>query len=93
MKKYIALSLLLLTTSCNGDPVERAYQSCMDKMKSQVGDKVRSEVAKKGDPAGMSSAMVGMAEGLGKGMCETIHAACKQDPNGQACQLMIKKFQ
>ena len=93
MNKYLLLPILLLSSACSKDPVESAYQACMAKMKSEVGDKMRSDMAKSSDPAGLNGAMVGMAEGLGKGMCEAIHSACKQDPNGQACQMMIKQFQ
>lgn len=93
MKKYLLLPTLLLSFSCSKDPVESAYQACMEKMNSEVGDKMRSDMAKSSDPAGLNGAMVGMAEGLGKGMCEAIRSTCKQDPNGQACQLMIKQLQ
>ena len=87
----VAVALFPLS-SCSKDPVERAYQSCLSKMKSEIGDKMRAEQAGKADPTGLSGAATAMAEGMGKSICESMKSACEQDPNGQICRAAIAQF-
>ena len=88
----VGLVFLAAASSCSKDPAEKAYQACMEKVKSEIGDEMRAEIAKNGSTAGMGDAMVNMAEGLAKGMCETIKTSCKQDPNGIICKTAIEQY-
>lgn len=100
MKNFFAgLAVLsgLTLAGCTSSPRwEEAYERCLKKMNpslekmknDQQGAEAGSDVEKE-----MKKAMVGLAEGMAVSMCETVKEVCQKDPEGAACEGVLKSLE
>jgi hypothetical protein len=89
----IALLASCLVLAACGDPVEKAYNSCMARVKVAT-DQSDKNAADNKDPIGqaMAPAMQALATKMGQASCELIREVCKHDPKGPDCQSAIAQF-
>lgn len=89
----IALLASCLALAACGDPVEKAYNSCIAKVKD-AADQADKNASVNKDPIGqaMAPAMKEMASKMGQASCDLVREVCKQDPKGPDCQAAISQF-
>lgn len=72
------------------DPVEVAYQKCLDQMSASMDKSVQggdSDVEK-----AMADAVKGMGKAMGTAVCDAMRAACKEDRDGALCKAAMAQF-
>lgn len=72
------------------DPVEVAYQKCLDKVAAGAEVKVdadASEIEKS-----LAGAVQGMGQAAGKAGCEAMREACRENRDGALCKAVMAQF-
>lgn len=72
------------------DPVEVAYQKCLD----QVAEGMDKSVSSGGNEfeKAMADAVKGMGKAMGTAACDAMRAACKDDRDGALCKAAMAQF-
>ncbi len=94
----IPLSALLLLglNGCGSEPEwVAAYEECKTNM-IEAGEqmKEKQEAAEEENPQAqaMVQAMGNMAMAMGMAACESIKQVCEEDPDGDACQVIVREY-
>ncbi len=92
--KHITLAALLIggVSGCGGEPewVE-IYEDCKQKM-AEASAEMKANSEDNPQAKAMVEAMGGMAMAMGMAACESIKQMCEPDPDGDACQVMVKEY-
>lgn len=89
--------LLLGLNGCSSEPEwVAAYEDCKATMaKAATEMKEEQEAAGNDNPQAkaMVEAMSNMAMAMGMAACESIKQVCEQDPDSDACQVIVREYQ
>ena len=94
----LSLSALLALglNGCGGEPEwVAAYENCKATMiKAGEQMKEKQEAASEENPQAqaMVEAMGNMAMAMGMAACESIKQVCEEDPDGDACQVIVREY-
>jgi hypothetical protein len=72
------------------DPVEVAYQKCLDKVAAGAEVKVDSGASEL--EKSLAGAVQGMGEAAGKAGCEAMRDACRENRDGAICKAVMAQF-
>lgn len=82
-----ALALTLTVLSGCADPVERAYQDCLERIEEGLA---KAQAEAEGPGADMAKAMADMARSAGAATCGAMREACRVDQNGPLCKAAME---
>ena len=92
MRSMLWLGALLLT-ACGGDPIERAYDHCVDRLEVQLAEAEKEADRQDNKPAQMiAQTAVEAGRKIGMAACEGMREQCRADPDGAICKAAIKTY-